>query len=385
MHRVDALLGTCALDTLRQRRSMKWRTYPADVLPAWVAEMDFDLAQPVIDAVTGALELGDCGYGLTGALDEVFAGFAADRLGWAADPARVFAIPDVMTGLAEVVQALTPPGAGVVINPPVYPPFWFRFGFSGRRIVEAPLAVDADGRYDLDPDALDRALSEPGVGAYLLCSPHNPTGSVWTREQLHTVADLCQRHDVLLVVDEIHAPLALPGADYVPFLSIDHEMTARAFAFTSASKGWNIPGLKCGIAVSGSAAGDKVLAERWEAVLPGHLGVLASVAAFTDGLPWLDAVRAQLDENRWLLRSLLAEQLPGARYQPPQASFLAWIDCRGLGLDGDPAGTFLDRGRVALSPGDQFGRQGQGFARLNMGTSPELLAEAVRRMAAATG
>lgn len=385
MHRVDALLGTCALDTLRQRRSMKWRTYPADVLPAWVAEMDFDLAQPVIDAVTGALELGDCGYGLTGALDEVFAGFAAGRLGWAADPARVFAIPDVMTGLAEVVQALTPPGAGVVINPPVYPPFWFRFGFSGRRIVEAPLAVDADGRYDLDPDALDRALSEPGVGAYLLCSPHNPTGSVWTREQLHTVADLCQRHDVLLVVDEIHAPLALPGADYVPFLSIDHEMTARAFAFTSASKGWNIPGLKCGIAVSGSAAGDKVLAERWEAVLPGHLGVLASVAAFTDGLPWLDAVRAQLDENRWLLRSLLAEQLPGARYQPPQASFLAWIDCRGLGLDGDPAGTFLDRGRVALSPGDQFGRQGQGFARLNMGTSPELLAEAVRRMAAATG
>ena len=385
MHRVDALLGTCALDTLRQRRSMKWRTYPADVLPAWVAEMDFGLARPVIDAVTGALELGDCGYGVTGTLDEVFAGFAAGRLGWAADPARVFAIPDVMTGLAEVIQALTPPGAGVVINPPVYPPFWFRFGFSGRRIVEAPLAVDADGRYQLDPDALDRALSQPGVGAYLLCSPHNPTGSVWTREQLHTVADLCQRREVLLVVDEIHAPLVLPGADYVPFLSIDHEMTARAFAFTSASKGWNIPGLKCGLAVAGSAAGGKVLAERWEAVLPGHLGVLASVAAFTDGLPWLDAVRAQLDENRWLLRSLLAEQLPGARYQPPQASFLAWIDCRGLGLAGDPAATFLAHGRVALSPGGDFGRQGQGFARLNMGTSPELLAEAVRRMAAATG
>ena len=385
MHRVDALLGPCALDTLRQRSSMKWRTYPADVLPAWVAEMDFDLARPVIDAVTGALALGDCGYGLTGALDEVFAGFAADRLGWAADPARVFAIPDVMTGLAEVIQALTPPGAGVVINPPVYPPFWFRFGFSGRRIVEAPLARDADGRYDLDPDALDRALSEPGVAAYLLCSPHNPTGSVWTGAQLHTVADLCQRHGVLLVVDEIHAPLVLPGTDYVPFLSIGHEMTSRAFAFTSASKGWNIPGLKCGLAVSGSAAGDKVLAERWEAVLPGHLGVLASVAAFTDGLPWLDAVRAQLDENRWLLRSLLAEQLPGARYQPPQASFLAWIDCRGLDLDGDPAATFLDRGRVALSPGDHFGRQGQGFVRLNMGTSPELLAEAVHRMAAATG
>jgi cysteine-S-conjugate beta-lyase len=384
MHRVDALLGTCALDTLRQRRSFKWRTYPADVLPAWVAEMDFALAQPVIDAVTGALALGDAGYGHIGALGEVFAGFAADRLGWAADPARVFAIPDVMTGLAEVIQALTPPGAGVVINPPVYPPFWFRFGFTGRRIVEAPLARDAAGRYDLDPEALDRALAEPGVAAYLLASPHNPTGNVWTRAQLHTVAELCQRHDVLLVVDEIHAPLVLPGAEYVPFLSIDHEMTSRAFAFTSASKGWNIPGLKCGLAVSGSAAGDKVLAERWEAFLPGHLGVLASVAAFTDGLPWLDAVRAQLDENRGLLRDLLADQLSGARYQPPQASFLAWIDCRGLGLDGDPAARFLERGRVALSPGPDFGRSGHGFARLNMGTSPELLAEAVHRMAAAT-
>jgi cysteine-S-conjugate beta-lyase len=208
---------------------------------------------------------------------------------------------------------------------------------------------------------------------------------VWTRQQLHTAADICQRHDVVMVVDEIHAPLVLPGAEYVPFLSIDHEMTSRAFAFTSASKGWNIPGLKCGLAVAGSPAGSKLLAERWEALLPGHLGVLASVAAFTDGLPWLDAVRAQLDENRGLLRGLLAERLPGVRYQPPQASFLAWIDCRELGLDGDPAAAFLDRGRVALSPGEDFGHQGRGFARLNMGTSPDLLAEAVRRMAAATG
>jgi cysteine-S-conjugate beta-lyase len=382
---MDALLGTCALDTLRQRRSFKWRTHPADVLPSFVAEMDFDLAAPIIEAVTRALAIGDCGYGHVGVLREVFAGFAAGRLGWAADPAHVFAIPDVMTGLAEVVQALTPPGSGVVINPPVYPPFWFRFGFSGRRIVEAPLARDAAGRYDLDPAALDRALGQPGVAAYLLCSPHNPTGSVWTREQLHTAADICQRHDVVMLVDEIHAPLVLPGAEYVPFLSIDHEMTSRAFTFTSASKGWNIPGLKCGLAVAGSAAGDKLLAERWEALLPGHPGVLASVAAFTDGLPWLDAVRAQLDENRGLLRGLLAERLPGARYQPPQASFLAWIDCRELGLDGDPAAAFLDHGRVALSPGEDFGRQGRGFARLNMGTSPDLLAEAVRRMAAATG
>jgi cysteine-S-conjugate beta-lyase len=383
MRRVDPLLGTCALDSLRQRRSHKWRVYPEDVLPAFVAEMDFDLAAPIVDAVQAALAIGDLGYGDQGVLGEAFAGFAAARLGWAADPALVYAIPDVMTGLAEVAQALTPPGAGIVINPPVYPPFWFRFGFSGRRIVTAPLARDETGRYDLDPAALDRALAQPGVAAYLLCSPHNPTGSVWTREQLHTVADLCQQHDVLLLVDEIHAPLVLPGAEYVPFMSIDHEMTSRAFAFTSASKGWNIPGLKCGLAVAGSAEGGKLITEHWEALLPGHLGVLASVAAFTDGVPWLDAVRGQLDENRWLLRQLLAEQLPEAGYVPPQASFLAWIDCRDMGLAGDPAEVFLDRSRVALSPGPNFGAQGAGFARLNMGTSPELLGEAVRRMATA--
>ena len=381
MRRVDPLLGTCALDSLRQRRSHKWRVYPEDVLPAFVAEMDFDLAAPIADAVRAALAIGDLGYGDQGVLGEAFAGFAAARLGWAADPALVYAIPDVMTGLAEVAQALTPPGAGIVINPPVYPPFWFRFGFSGRRIVTAPLARDEAGRYDLDPAALDRALAQPGVAAYLLCSPHNPTGSVWSREQLHTVADLCQQHDVLLLVDEIHAPLVLPGAEYVPFMSIDHEMTSRAFAFTSASKGWNIPGLKCGLAVAGSAEGGKLITEHWEALLPGHLGVLASVAAFTDGLPWLNAVRGQLDENRWLLRQLLAEQLPEAGYVPPRASFLAWIDCRDMGLAGDPAEVFLDRGRVALSPGPNFGAQGAGFARLNMGTSPELLGEAVRRMA----
>ncbi len=383
MRRVDPLLGRPTLESLRQRRSFKWRAYPADVLPAFVAEMDFDLAQPIIDAVTGAMRNGDCGYGDAGELGEAFAVFAASRLGWTVDPARVFPIPDVMTGLAEVVQALTPPGSGIVINPPVYPPFLFRFGFAGRRVVPAPLSRDADGRYDLDLEALDRALGEPGVAAYLLCSPHNPTGNVWSREQLHAAADLCQRHGVILLVDEIHAPLVLPGAQHTPFLAIGHDIAARSFTFTSASKGWNIPGLKCGLAVAGSAAGTELLAQRTEALLPGHLGVLASVAAFTEGWAWLDAVVRQLDANRGLAARLLAERLPGAGYRPPQASFLAWIECRGLGLGDDPATAFLDRGRVALTPGGDFGEPGRGFARLNMGTSPEVLTEAVRRMAAA--
>ena len=384
-----ALLGNPSLAVLRQRTSEKWRTYPDDVLPSFVAEMDFDLATPIIDAVAESMAAGDAGYGHIGRLGEAFAGFAASRLGWSPDPARIFAIPDVMTGITEMITALTPPGSGVVISPPVYSPFFFRVGFTGRRVVEAPLRRRDDGGYELDAESLDRALSEDGVSAYILCSPHNPVGRVWTAQELTTVAGLCHARGVLVLVDEIHAPLVLPGAAQVPFLSLDHPVTARTIAFTSASKGWNIPGLKCGLAVAGSPELATVLAERWEALAPGLLGVHASVAAFEQATGWLDALLAQLDRNRALLARLLAGQLPQIRYRPPEASFLAWLDCRELGgaLGGgdDPAAGFLARGRVALAAGTGFGAQGRGFARLNMGTTEPLLAEAVRRMTAALG
>ena len=379
---MDAMLGSCSLDRLRKRQSEKWRAYPADVLPSFVAEMDFDLAEPIARAVRAALALGDTGYPHKGQLGEAFAAFAAKRLRWAADPDMVFPVPDVMTGIAEMAQALTPPGSAIVINPPVYPPFFFRLGFTGRRIAQAPLRRDADGRYDLDPVALDLALAAEGVSAYLLCNPHNPTGRVWSREQLLTVADICQRRGVILLADEIHAPLVLPGAEHVSVLSLDHEMTQRSIVFTSASKGWNIAGLKCGIAVAGQREYARVLTERLEALLAANIGVLANVAAFTDGLPWLDAVLRQLDENRQVLAGLLAERLPGVGYVPPEASFLAWLDCRALRLGDNPATEFLARGRVALGRGPDFGTQGNGFVRLNMGTSPELIGAAVDRMAA---
>jgi cystathionine beta-lyase len=382
---VDTVLGTCDLTDLRRRKSHKWRTYPADVLPAFVAEMDFDAAEPIKDAVREALAIGDTGYPHKGELGDAFAEYAKDRLAWTVDPEQLFAIPDVMTGVAEVLQAVTPDGSGVVINPPVYAPFFFRLELMNRTIVEAPLRVAEDGGYDLDLDAVDRALSTENVSAYLLCSPHNPLGRVWSAQQLTGVAELCQRHDVTLLVDEIHAPLVFEGARHVPFLSLDHPMTERTVVFSSASKGWNIPGLKCGIAIAGGEQAAAMLAERWEALLASHLGVLASVAAFRQGRPWLDAAVGQIDANRSVLRQLLAEQLPAVRYREPEASFLAWLDCRGLGLGDDPAAVFLDRGRVALSPGPDFGSQGAGFARLNIGTSPELIAEAVRRMAAAAG
>jgi cysteine-S-conjugate beta-lyase len=377
------ILGDCSLASLRKRTSHKWRTYPPEVLPAFVAEMDFDPAQEIKDAITDRLDAGDLGYPHKGDLGEAFAEFAADRLGWGPDPDLIFAVPDVMTGIAEVIQAITEPGAGVVINPPVYAPFFFRLELAGRRIVEAPLRRGVDGNYDLDVDALDRALVQPGVGAYLLCNPHNPLGRVWSRDQLTAIADLCDRRGVPVLVDEIHAPLVLAGARHVPFHTIDHSAARQAVVFSSASKGWNIPGLKCGIAVAGGVPGAAILAQRWDALLASHLGVHASVAALRHARAWLDAAVAQIDVNARQLSALLAERLPGVGYRPPQASFLAWLDCRDLGLGDDPAAVFLDRGKVALSPGPEFGTQGRGFARLNIGTAPELIADAVERMAAA--
>jgi cystathionine beta-lyase len=380
---VEPILGNCALAELARRKSFKWRTYPPDVLPTFVAEMDFTVAEEISEAVRAALAIGDTGYPHVGELGDAFASFAAGRLGWSPRSDWVFAVPDVMTGIVEVLLATTPHGSGVVISPPVYGPFFFRLGFIGRRVVEAPLRRLDDGSYDLDFEVLDRALARPDVSAYLLCSPHNPLGNVWSRDQLVTIADLCQRREVQLLVDEIHAPLTMPEARYLPFGSIDHEMTERAFIFSSASKGWNIAGMKCGVAIAGSAEGASLLAERWEALLCSHLGLLGSVAAFTQALSWLDAAVAQIGENRWLLARLLREQLPGVGYVPGSATFLAWLDCRNLGLGDDPASAFLQRGRVALSPGADFGVQGAGFARLNIGTSPELIVEAVDRMAAA--
>jgi cystathionine beta-lyase len=380
---MDPALGSCELEHLRNRRSVKWTLPGPDVLPAWVAEMDFDLAGPITEALRQALDASDAGYAHPDDFGVPLAEFARSRWGWEPDPSLVFAIPDVMTGVAEVVTAVTKPGAGILINPPVYPPFFSRLALTGRHIVEAPLARDASGRYELDFDVIEAALGEEGVAAYLLCNPHNPVGRVWSFSDLEMVADLCQSHDVWLLVDEIHGPLALDGAEHVPMLSLDHAMAERTFVFSSASKGWNIPGLKCAAAITASEANRARLSERWEALLPSHFGVLATMAAFGQSVAWLDAVRSQLDENRQLLGRLLGERLPRVGYLAPEASFLAWLDCRELGMGEDPAGWFLDRGRVALSPGPLFGAEGRGYARLNIGTSPALIDEAVVRMAEA--
>lgn len=373
-----------SLEQLRHRRSVKWRQHPDDVLPLWVAEMDVALAPAVARALTAAVARGDTGYSDGGHVRESWAAFSAGRFGWAPDPDRTSLAADVLAGIAAVLRSATPPGAGVVINPPVYPPFRECIEGAGRTVVEVPLAPGDDGAWSLDLDGLAEAF-HAGAAAHVLCHPHNPTGSVWTRADLTAVADLAARHDVLVIADEVHAPLTYAGTTFVPWLSIDHDGAQRGVAVTSASKAWNVPGLKTALVPAGVEAAPAVAALPWLVQAgAGLLGTIAAEAAFTDGVGWLDDLVGRLDANRLLLTDLLAGHLPAVRYRPPAATYLAWLDCRPLGLGDDPAAVFLDRGRVALNAGHTFGGVvGRGHVRLNLGTSPELLTAAVERMAAA--
>ena len=373
-----------ALDDLRRRRSYKWRAYPPDVLPAFVAEMDFALAPAIGSALEAAVADGDAGYAWPDPeVGVALSGFVGSRFAWELDPADVVIIADVMAGVLEVLRVVCAPGDGVVVNTPVYPPFFSHITEAGCRVVEAPLA-SRDGAYELDFDALEHAFRE-GARVYLLCNPHNPTGRVFARDELARVADLAERYDVLILADEIHAPLVLPGAAHVPLLTLGEAVVSRCIAFVSASKGWNIPGLKCAQAVACAPETRAILGRLSEesTFRAGNLGIIATIAAYRDGVEWLDALLLVLDRNRELLGSLLAQHLPAAGYLPPQGGYLGWIDCRALGISGDPAGVFLERGRVALRPGRDFGAVGEGYVRLTMATSAALLEEIVRRMAAA--
>lgn len=374
-------LRQLSLDQLRERTSVKWALYPDDVLPLWVAEMDVPLADPVRRALVEAAERGDTGYAYADGYPTAMAEFARTRWGWDLDVAATRIVPDVMRGIVEVLRLVTSPGDAVVINSPVYPPFYAFVSHDDRRVIESPLRPD--GRLDLPglESVFADLTRDGGRAAYLLCSPHNPTGTVHSRAELIEVARLAEEYDVRVVVDEIHAPIVYAPAQHVPYLSLPG--TERAFALLSASKAWNLAGAKAAVAVAGAAAAEE-LHRMPEEVGHGatHLGVLSHVAALREGTGWLDDLLAGLDANRRLLADLLAEHLPSVEYQVPDGTYLAWLDCRPLGLE-DPGKVFLKKGRVALQRGSDFGTGGEGFVRLNFATSPEILTEAVRRMAGA--
>lgn len=373
-------LRELSLAQLQQRTSVKWRAYPPQVLPAFVAEMDAHPIPAVVQAVTSAMAGGDTGYPAGHEYADAFAQFADERWSWRPDPAAIAAVIDVITGMALVVQTVTRPADRVVLSSPVYGPFFAVIAGTGRTLVDAPLT--AEGR--LDPARLEEAFRGATDGghaaAYLLCNPHNPTSVVHTREELSALAALAGRYGVRVICDEIHAPLVETG--FTPYLSI--EGTDDAFTVTSASKAFNLAGLKAAVVLAGAAARrDQAALTRTIGALPSHLGVIAHVAALRHGGDWLAGVRSDLAANRQLLRDLLTEQLPRVHWNGQPGTYLAWLDCRALGLGDDPAARFLERGRVALSKGTDFGPTGAGFARLNIATIPQLLTEAVHRMAAA--
>ena len=370
-------LSVPGLDSLHQRAGEKWAAHDADVISATIAEMDFPLAPPVAEALHRAIDRDDLGYPgpASASLRRSFARFAARRLRWAVDEDQIVLVPDVMVGLVELCRTIAAPGETVAFATPAYPPFFGALPHAGVKLVNVGLLADGS----LDLDGLDAVLAA-GVRALVLASPHNPTGRVLPRSELEAIAERCAAHEVWVLADEIHAPLTLPGATHVPWLEVSDAARRWGVTVTSASKAFNLAALKAALIVTADPAARDLVART--APLHEHaglLGVIAAEAAFDDGDPWLDAVIAQLDANRDQLGQDLARDLPDVSWRPPQATYLAWLDCTGLGLGDEPAAIFLARGRVALGRGLDYGAPGAGHVRLNFATSPEHLSTATWR------
>lgn len=361
-----------------RRTGVKWRQYDADVLPLWVAEMDAVPCPPVVEAVTAALSRGDTGYPLGHEFVEAAVAYAADTWGWTIDPTLALPLADVLTGVGEMVRRVTDPGGPVVLSSPVYNAFFDVVAMTGRRVVDAPLTPD----HRLDPTVLDAAFGEVAArgerAAYVLCNPHNPTGTVHTATELAGLAEIAHHHGVVVISDEIHAPVVHDGP-FTPYLTVPGG--ERGVSLVSATKAWNLAGLRAALGIVGAEAGPEVAFHPTLAYGAGHLAQIAAVAAWTHGRPWLAQVTREVDANRALLGRLLAERIPQIGYAAPAATYLAWLDCRDLGLGDDPAEVFRERGRVAFSPGPSFGASGRGHVRVNLATSPSILAQAVERMA----
>jgi len=377
-----APLTALPLDELRQRSSTKWRRYPAKVLPLFVAETDFAPAPAITRALLRAVELGDTGYtppdpGIAGS----FAAFAQRRFGWTVDPERVRTTCDVMMGVVEILRRVIAPGDRVLVTPPVYPPFYECVLEAGGVVERVPL-LDNETGWELDLRGIEAAFAG-GARSILLCNPHNPTGTAHSQESLAALADLAARFGATVISDEIHAPLVHSPHTFTPFLAASSTAAQIGYAVTSASKAYNLAGLKCALMVTAAEPTAAVVRSLPDEVewRTGLFGAIAGVAAFSEESDeWLDGLLAALDQNRHLLAELLAEHVPGARYRIPEAGFLAWVDLSDLGWGENPAIKIRREADVALHLGPLFGEEGSGHVRINIGCSPEVLREAVARI-----
>jgi cystathionine beta-lyase len=373
------------VEELRAVGGLKWTRDP-DAIGAFVAEMDFGTAPPVAEAMHQAIDAGLLGYlpeHLAARMARAWSGWAADRYGWQVPSERVRPLADVMAGLEAAVQHFSAPGAPVILPTPAYMPFLVVPPILGRRVIEVPMRTEA-GRAVYDLDALQAAY-DAGGSLLVLCNPHNPIGRVLERAEMEAVAEVVERNGGRVFSDEIHAPLVYDGHQHVPYASLSPLTAAHTVTAVSASKAWNLPGTKCAQLVLTNEAD----AETWQRVGlrfeqgASTLGVVAAIAAYEDGGPWLDEVRGYLDRSRRLLGELLADQVPEIGYTAPEGTYLAWLDCRALGLGDHPADFLLERAGIATTEGLLCGEAGAGFVRYTLATPRPVIEQTVDRLAAA--
>lgn len=369
-------------ERLRSTRSgEKWHEFADDVLPAWVADMDFPVAEPIQRTLRRMVEDSDVGYPINmqpSHLPSVFAERVRRTWNWNVNPELVEVITDVVQGLYIGVETLSEPGDGVLIQTPVYPPFLRIAPHTKRRSVISPYTADSQ----IDFDAL-RAAIDDTTRVFLLCNPQNPTGRAFSADELQRLAEIAIEHDLVVLADEIHGDLVYDGRTHVPFATLGPEIEARTITFTSATKAFNIAGLRCAVAVMGSPE----LKQRFNAIhrnIRGGSnapGLAATRVAWTECEDWLVEVRAYLQANRDFVADFVRDQMPGIRQAKPEATYLAWLDCRDLDLPLAPERWFLEKAKVGLSAGPNFGEAGQGFVRVNFATARNILTEVLERMA----
>ena len=375
-----------ALQDLRKRKSVKWRQFPADVLPLPVAEMDFPISTSIKSALIDMVDRSDTGYlGPFPEMFEAFANFADARWNWKVDVAHMRIATDVGVGIVEVIRTLIAPGDKVMLNSPVYDNMWRWVAEVGATLVDVPLllngAYSENSDFTLDLEGIEREYKS-GVKVHILCHPHNPVGTIFSKEALATLAHLAKKYGVYIISDEIHGPLVYDRLKFTPFLAVSQDAVDVGVTVTSASKGFNLAGLKCAVIITGSTAiKEKINSMPISVAFRASLfGAVAATAALRDSVSWLDGVIASLDENRKLIRNLIDSKIPSIQYRIPDFGYLAWLDLSALNLGDDPAKTLLERGKVAFNGGHIYGPRHSQFVRLNFGTSPEIISEAFDRI-----
>jgi cystathionine beta-lyase len=370
------------LAELRKRKSVKWRHFPSDVLPLPVAEMDFPTAPKIKAALTDMVERSDTGYlGPFPELFDAFANFSAKRWGWQVDTKQMRIATDVGVGIVEIMRTLIKPGEKVMLNSPVYENIWRWVSEVHATTVDTPLSED-NLSYKLDLAAIEKEYQN-GVKVHILCHPHNPVGAIFSKDQLSDLADLAKKYQVVILSDEIHAPLTYDAKTFTPFLNVSQNAKVVGITITSASKSFNLAGLKCAVIITESTKLQERInvmppAVTWRASL---FGAVASTAAYAESVDWLDGVLITLDQNRKLVEKLIATKAPAIKYRIPDFGYLAWLDLSALGLGEDPSAAILEKGKLAVNGGVLYGPKHKSFVRLNFGTSPEIITEAFDRLA----